>query len=149
MASPLILQVEDNPDDQKLFALALRQAHIATDLAICTDGEEALRFLQTRATAANPARSRMPQLVLLDLKIPKVDGFEVLRRLRAVPATRLLPVVVLSSSCEHRDVAGSYRLGANGYVRKPIEFERFVEATRKMCEYWLVLNQAPPAHVRR
>lgn len=140
----VILLVEDNPDDEALTLRALKKNHILNPVAVARDGVEALDYLLARGPhQAQPPP--LPQVVLLDLKLPKVDGLEVLRRLRAEPATRLLPVVVLTSSNEERDLVESYRLGANSYVRKPVDFAAFIEAVRQLGLYWLVLNQLPPA----
>ena len=140
-----ILLVEDNPDDEALTLRALKKNNIANEVVVVRDGAEALDYLfGTGAFAASP-RAGNPQVVLLDLKLPKVDGFEVLSRIRANPATELLPVVILTSSKEERDLAESYGRGANSYVRKPVDFNEFVEAVRSLGLYWLVLNEAPPA----
>ena len=137
-ASPLIVLVEDNPDDQALTLRALKKNGIANEIVLLSDGVEALDFL---LSPANP----LPQLVLLDLKLPKIDGMEVLRRIRSEPRTALLPVVILTSSNEDRDLIEGYRLGANSYVRKPVDFNQFSEAVRQLGLYWLVLNQPAPA----
>ena len=143
----MILVVEDNPDDRELALLAFKEANILNQVITCSDGEEALEFLFATGTHAGRDTRVMPQVILLDLKLPKVDGLEVLKRLRADPRTRLLPVVVLTTSKEQKDVVESYQLGANSYVRKPVDFSRFIEACRQLGLYWLVLNEAPPAHV--
>lgn len=130
-----ILLVEDNPDDRDLTMRALRKNFIGNHVAFAEDGAEALRHLEETAT--------LPELVLLDLKLPKVDGLEVLRALRSNPRTRHVPVVVLTSSDEERDLVDSYELGANSYIRKPVDFEQFQEAVRILGLYWLVLNRAP------
>jgi CheY-like chemotaxis protein len=136
---PVIVLIEDNPDDETLTLRALKQHGIANEVVVLRDGVEALAWL---LAADAPA----PQLVLLDLKLPRIDGLEVLRRLRSEPATALLPIVVLTSSDEERDLIESYRLGANSYIRKPVDFEQFTEAVRQLGLYWLVLNQtARPA----
>jgi len=140
-----ILLVEDNPDDEDLTIRALRQNRIANAVVVARDGEEALRLLLGTGPDAAPP---LPEVVLLDLKLPKVDGLEVLRRLRAEPRTRLLAVVVLTSSREDRDLVEAYALGANSYVRKPVDFAQFVEAVRQLGLYWLVLNEPPPADGR-
>jgi len=133
----LILLVEDDPDHELLTIRALKKSNIANDVHVARDGEEALNLL----FGETPIR---PQVILLDLKLPKVDGLEVLRRIRASEATRMLPVVVLTSSDEERDVVRSYQLGVNSYIRKPVNFTDFAEATRQLGMYWLVLNACPP-----
>ncbi len=131
-----ILLIEDNPDDERLTIRALRQGNIANPILVARNGEEALTML----FSANP----LPSVVLLDLKLPKIDGLEVLRRIRAHEPTHLLPVVVLTSSSEERDIVESYSLGANSYVRKPVGFEQFTEAVRQLGLYWAVINQPIP-----
>ena len=139
-----ILLVEDNPDDRELALLAFRTHNLANAIHIATDGEEALDFLLCRGRYAG--RSPVtPKVVLLDLKLPKVDGLEVLRTIRADPLLHALPVVVLTSSLEERDVVESYRLGVNSYIAKPISFEQFTETARALGYYWLLLNVPPPA----
>src|SRR5881397_3528116 len=136
MSDKTILLVEDNPDDEALTFRAFQKNNITNAVAVARDGAEALAYLSSGTD--------LPQLVLLDLKLPKVDGLEVLRRLRADARTRLLPVVILTSSTEERDLVESYRLGANSYVRKPVDFTQFVEAARQLGLYWLLMNQPPP-----
>jgi DNA-binding response OmpR family regulator len=133
----LILLVEDDPDHELLTIRALKKSNIANDVRVARDGEEAINLL----FGETPLR---PQVILLDLKLPKVDGLEVLRRIRESDSTRMLPVVVLTSSDEERDVVRSYRLGVNSYIRKPVNFTDFAEATRQLGMYWLVLNACPP-----
>ena len=145
--SKTILLVEDNPDDRELALLAFKEAGILNQVITCGDGEEALEFLFGTGTHVGRDTGVVPQVILLDLKLPKADGLEVLRRLRADPRTRLLPVVVLTTSGEEKDIVESYQLGANSYVRKPVDFSRFIEASRQLGLYWLVLNEAPPTHV--
>jgi two-component system response regulator len=140
----VILLVEDNPDDEELTLLALKQSNIVNEVIVARDGVEALDYLFATGQHAGRDPSRLPQLVLLDLKLPRQDGLEVLRRLRADPRTQLIPVVVLTCSSEEEDVVASYRLGANSYVRKPVEFHRFADAVRQLGLYWLLLNEAPP-----
>ncbi|MGQ0563114.1 MAG: response regulator [Gemmatimonadota bacterium] len=135
-----ILLVEDNPDDEKLALRALSQNKIANRVDVARDGVEAIAYLFGDDT--RPA-AELPQVVLLDLKLPKVAGLEVLRRIRAAPHTRFLPVVILTSSNEERDLVESYSLGANSYIRKPVDFRQFTEAVRQLGMYWLVLNQTP------
>lgn len=142
--SKIILLVEDNPDDEELTVRALRKNNVGNDIVVARDGAEALDYLNGTGTYAGRDPGVMPQLILLDLKLPKVDGLEVLRRLRAEERTRLLPVVILTSSNEQRDLAAGYRLGANSYVRKPVNFDEFMEAARQLGLYWLILNQPPP-----
>jgi DNA-binding response OmpR family regulator len=133
----LILLVEDDPDHELLTLRALKKANVANEIRVARDGEEAIEALLGK----NPIR---PQVVLLDLKLPKLDGLEVLRRLRGNEQTRVLPVVILTSSDEERDVIESYRIGVNSYIRKPVNFSDFAEATRQLGMYWLVLNECPP-----
>lgn len=139
-----ILLVEDNPDDEVLTLRALRTHNIANDIDVARDGAEALDYLFSRGQYKSKATEPLPQLVLLDLKLPKVDGLEVLKEIRNNDRTRLLPVVVLTSSVEEQDIVSSYSLGANSYIRKPVDFEQFVEAVHQLGLYWLVLNEGPP-----
>jgi CheY-like chemotaxis protein len=144
----VILLVEDNPDDQALTLRALRKNNIKNEVIVARDGVEALDFLFGTGTYAGRDLSLMPQVTLLDLKLPKVDGLEVLRRVRADERTRLLPVVILTSSNEDRDRIDGYSLGANSYVRKPVDFAEFIEAVKSLGLYWLILNQGPPVRNR-
>lgn len=144
MESRVILLVEDNADDVALTLRALKKNNIANEVVVARDGVEALDYFFGPATADREARNPTA-LVLLDLKLPKVDGLEVLRRMREEPATKLLPVVILTSSKEEHDLVKGYALGANSYVRKPVDFESFIEAVRQLGLYWLVLNEPPPA----
>lgn len=144
MASDVILLVEDNPDDVDLTIRALKRNNIMNEVVIAHDGVEALDYLFATGTHTGRDTSVMPQMVLLDLKLPKIDGLEVLRRVRSDERTKLLPVVILTSSKEQQDLVESYSLGANSYVRKPVDFTQFVEAVRQLGLYWLVLNEAPP-----
>jgi two-component system response regulator len=137
MRSAFIALIEDNPDDEALTLRALKRNGIANEIVVLRDGVEALDFL---LDAAKP----LPQLVLLDLKLPRIDGLEVLKRLRSEPRTQLLPIVILTSSSEERDVIEGYRLGANSYVRKPVDFDEFSESVRQLGLYWLVLNLPVP-----
>ena len=142
--SSIILLVEDNPDDEALTLRALRRANVGNEIVVMRDGAEALDYLFGTGAWAGKAPDTLPQVVLLDLKLPKIDGLEVLRRIRADGRTRLLPVVILTSSSEERDRIEGYRLGANSYVRKPVDFVQFSEAVQQLGLYWLVLNQMPP-----
>ena len=144
MSSKVILLVEDNPDDELLALRALKKSGVPNEVVVARDGVEALDYLFARGPHAGRDTSAMPRLILLDLKLPKVDGLEVLRRIRASERTRLLPVVMLTSSAEERDLLQSYSLGANSYVRKPVSFTEFVEAARQLGVYWLKLNRAAP-----
>lgn len=138
---PLILLVEDNPDDVALTLRAFEKYHIANQIVVARDGEEALDYL----FSSNGKRIQ-PQVVLLDLKVPKYDGLEILRRIRADERTKLLPVVILTSSEQDEDLMGSYRAGANSYVRKPVDFVEFTEAARQLGLYWMVLNNTAPTN---
>ena len=144
MTNKVILLVEDDPDDEALALRALRRNNIKNEVVVVRDGAEALDYLFATGAYASRDGNDLPQVVLLDLKLPKVDGLEVLRRVRADPRTELLPVVVLTSSKEDRDVVESYARGANSYVRKPVEFNEFSEAVRQLGLYWLLLNERPP-----
>jgi DNA-binding response OmpR family regulator len=144
MDEKMILLVEDNPDDEALTMRALKKHNIGNKVFVVRDGAEALDFLFCTGAYADRDSNDMPQVTLLDLKLPKVDGLEVLRRLRADKRTCLLPVVILTSSNEEQDMIQGYKNGANSYVRKPVDFTRFLEAVRELGLYWLVLNQAPP-----
>lgn len=139
----VILLVEDNPDDEALTLRALKRNNIFNEVVVARDGVEALDYLFGTGAHAGRDVSDQPQLILLDLKMPRVDGLEVLRRLRADERTRLQPVVILTTSNEDRDVVSSYELGANSYIRKPVDFEQFMEAVRQLGLYWLVLNTVP------
>ena len=138
-----ILLVEDNPDDEELTLRALNRNLIANDVVVAHDGEEALDFIFGRGAWAGRDPADLPALILLDLNLPVLDGLGVLRQIRADERTRRAPVVILTSSNEQRDLVQSYDLGANSYVRKPVEFEEFVEAVRQLGIYWLVLNELP------
>ncbi len=140
----MILLVEDNPDDEALTLRALKKNKIGNQIVVARDGLEALDFLL--GTGAHEGRnlSLMPTLTLLDLKLPRMDGLELLRRLRANERTKLLPVVILTSSREEQDLVAGYGLGANSYIRKPVEFNEFLEAVRQLGVYWLMLNEPPP-----
>ena len=144
MESKVILLVEDNPRDEALTLRALKKSNIVNDVVVARDGVEALDYLFGTGAHADRDASDMPQLVLLDLKLPKVDGLQVLQKIRADERTRRLPVVVFTSSSEEEDLINSYNLGANSYVRKPVDFEQFMEATRQLGLYWLVLSEVAP-----
>ncbi len=144
MPSKIILLVEDNPDDEALTLRALKKNNILNEVVVARDGVEALDFLFATGSYAGRDISTMPQVILLDLKLPKVDGLEVLHRLRADARTKSLPVVVLTSSSEEADIVRSYHFGANSYVCKPVDFVQFMETVRQLGLYWLVLNEAPP-----
>jgi len=139
---PVILLVEDNPKDEALTLRALKKANIGNRVVVAHDGVEAIDYLL--GTAADGSRNELPQLILLDLKLPKIDGHEVLRRIRSEERTRLLPVVILTTSVEDKDRLQGYRLGANSYVRKPVDFSEFAQAVVQLGLYWLVLNEEPP-----
>ena len=140
----IILLVEDNPDDEALTIRALKRHRIANQVVVARNGAEALDYLFATGAYASRDPADVPAVVLLDLKLPKIDGLEVLRRLRADERGRLMPVVVLTSSKEETDLAESYGYGANSYIRKPVDFEQFSEAIRQVGLYWLVLNEPPP-----
>lgn len=144
MNEKLILLVEDNPDDEELTRLALRQCSISNKVVVVRDGVEAIEYLSGSDKFTRVEGYLLPHLILLDLKLPKMGGLEVLQKLRSNPKTQLIPVVVLTSSSEIEDILTSYRLGANSYIRKPVEFREFAEAVNQMGSYWLVLNQGPP-----
>lgn len=143
MSEKIILLVEDNEDDEELALLAFERSRIANAMVVVRDGQEALDYFFGTETNGGKDAKAMPQLVLLDLKLPKVGGLDVLKRLRADPKTRRLPVVILTSSKEEEDMLTSYDLGANSYVRKPVDFTRFADAIQQLQMYWLVLNEAP------
>jgi len=144
MENKVILLVEDNPDDAALALRALKKNNIKNEVIVARDGAEALDYLFGAGQYAGRDPADSATVVLLDLKLPKVDGLEVLRRIRADERTRLLPVVILTSSKEEQDVVNGYRFGCNSYVRKPVNFDEFVEATRQLGLYWLLLNEGPP-----
>ena len=144
MRSKDILLVEDNPSDVKLTKRALEQNQITNELIIAEDGAEALDYLFATGRYAGRDIRDLPAVVLLDLKLPKIDGLEVLQRIRANDLTRLMPVVILTSSDQEADMIASYDLGANSYIRKPVDFKQFAEAVRMLGMYWLLLNEPPP-----
>ena len=139
-----ILLVEDNPDDVLLTQRAFERSRIVHELAVVRDGAEALEYVFGTGAYAGRDPLHLPAVMLLDLKLPKLNGFEVLKRLRADPRTQFVPVVILTSSSEERDIANGYQLGANSYIRKPVDFERFNDAVRQLGTYWLSLNELPP-----
>ena len=147
MGERVILLVEDNPDDEALTLRALKKNNITNKIVVARDGVEALDYLFGTGMYAGRDTSVEPELILLDLKLPKIDGFEVLKKLRADGRTRLLPVVILTSSKEQQDVVNGYGLGANSYVRKPVDFEQFVDSVRQLGLYWLVINERPPSEL--
>jgi len=148
MNSKIILLVEDNPSDVELTQRALERSHIVNELVIAQDGQEALDYVFGGGAYAGRDVTQLPALVLLDLKLPRVDGLQVLRRIRADERTRRLPVVILTTSREEQDVAHSYDLGANSYIRKPVDFAQFAQAVQHLGLYWLVMNEPPPPKVR-
>jgi two-component system, response regulator len=139
-----ILLVEDNPDDIDLTIMALERNKILNEVRVAKDGEEALKCLFGDADSGNQISVNLPSVVLLDLNLPKVDGFEVLKKIRNHQQTRRLPVVILTSSREEQDIVNGYDLGANSYIRKPVEFDDFIRAVNQLGLYWLVLNESPP-----
>lgn len=143
----IILLVEDNPTDEKLTVRAFNKVGIANGIVVVRDGAEALDYLFGTGPYAARDIQDTPSIILLDLKLPRIDGLEVLRRIRANEATKLLPIVILTSSNEDEDIARSYSLGANAYVRKPVDFAEFVEAAKRLGLFWLLLNE-PPRQVR-
>ena len=140
----MILLVEDNPDDEALTLRALKKNNIKNEVVVARDGVEALDFLFASGAYAGRDMRRVPEIILLDLKLPKVDGLEVLRKIRENEYTRLLPVVILTTSSQEQDRLRSYDLGANSYVRKPVDFQQFIEAVGQLGLYWLILNERPP-----
>ena len=148
MSDNVILLVEDNPDDEALTLRALKKNNILNQVVVARDGAEALDYLFGAGKYSGRDPNLLPHVVLLDLKLPKVDGLEVLRQLRASERTKLLPVVILTSSNEEQDRYRGYDLGANSYVRKPVDFTKFIEAVRQLGLYWLVFNEQPPARRR-
>ena len=145
MDKKTILLVEDNPDDEALTLRAMKKNHIYNNVIIARNGAEALDYLFGTGQYANRDMGSMPAITLLDLKLPKVNGLEVLRRLRSDERTKLLPVVILTSSKEEEDLTNSYSLGANSYIRKPVDFTQFNSAVGQLGMYWLLLNEAPPS----
>jgi CheY-like chemotaxis protein len=144
MNSRTILLVEDNPSDVELTKRALEKNHILNTIVVAEDGQEALDYLWGKGKFSERDLSEMPAVILLDLKLPKIDGHEVLKRIRADKRTHRLPVVILTSSKEEQDVAASYDLGVNSYIRKPVDFEHFAECVKHLGLYWLIINEPPP-----
>lgn len=140
----MILLVEDNPDDEALTLRAFKKSNILNEVVVARDGVEALDFLFATGTYCDRDPNIMPQIVLLDIKLPKIDGLEVLRRLRADERTQMLPVIILTSSKEEQDLINGYKFGCNSYIRKPVDFSQFSESIRQLGLYWLVLNEIPP-----
>ncbi len=143
MKERFILLVEDNPDDEELALMGLKESGIMNEIFVVRDGEEALHFLFAEGQYKKRNPAELPAVILLDLKLPKLNGFEILERIRANALTKCVPVVILTSSSEEEDVVSGYKLGANSYVRKPIEFKQFAEAVRQLGLYWLLLNEPP------
>jgi CheY-like chemotaxis protein len=148
MDNKVILLVEDNPDDEALTLRALRKNNIQNQVIVAHDGVEALDYLFGTGAYEGRDMSVLPSVTLLDLKLPKLDGLEVLKRVRADERTQCLPVVILTSSKEEQDLINGYKLGANSYIRKPVDFAQFIEAVRQLGLYWLLLNEAAPARGR-
>ena len=148
MKPRIILLVEDNPSEVGLTQRAFAKSHVANEMVVAEDGQEALDYLFAGGKFTGRDISETPALVLLDLKLPRVDGLEVLRRVRADERTRRMPVVILTTSKEEQDIAQSYDLGANSYIRKPVDFKQFVESVERLGLYWLVMNEPPPPIVR-
>ena len=143
MNKKIILLVEDNRDDEELTLMAFERSEIMNEVAVVRDGAEALDYLFMTGKYINRALSEMPAVILLDLKLPKINGLEVLKRIRADAQTQLVPVVILTTSKEQEDIINSYKLGCNSYIRKPVNFTEFIEAARKLGLYWLCLNEVP------
>ena len=140
-----ILLVEDNPDDVELAVHALRRENLANHIEVARDGEEALDFLFCRGRHSDRSFDHQPRLVLLDLKLPKVDGLEVLKEVKGNPRTKAIPVVIITSSREEQDLVNGYKLGANAYIQKPVDFAQFRDVVKRLGLFWLVVNQPPPA----
>lgn len=145
MQNKVILLVEDNARDEMLTLRALKKSNILNEVIVVRDGVEAIDYFFGTDSQNSPVKNTMPQMILLDLKLPKLDGLSVLRKLRAEERTRFLPIVIFTSSSEEEDMVKSYDLGANSYVRKPVDFDQFLEATKQLGLYWLVLNEAVPS----
>ncbi len=146
MRDRFILLVEDNPDDEELTLVGLKKSGLLNEVKVVRDGEEALNFLFATGEFEDRDPNSVPSVILLDLKLPKLGGFEVLQRIRANPVTRSVPVVMLTSSNEEEDVVASYKMGANSFVRKPVEFNRFTDAVRQLGLYWMLLNEPPESY---
>ena len=144
MSEKIILLVEDNPDDEELTVATLRAANIRNRIVVTRDGAEALAFLHGTGICASRDTTIAPALIMLDLKLPKLDGLQVLERIRADPRTALIPVAILTSSSEEEDMIASYQRGANSYVRKPVQFDRFSTAVEQLGLYWMLVNESPP-----
>ncbi len=144
MNEKIILLVEDNMDDEELTLRALKLNHILNKVIVVRDGVEAMEYLNSTGKYENRNPDELPQLILLDLKLPKLGGLEVLKNIRTLVHTQLIPVVIMTSSSEEEDIISSYRLGANSYIRKPVEFTNFTKAVQQLGLYWLVINQSPP-----
>jgi len=145
MENKIILLVEDNPDDVELTLRAFKKNNIANEIVVKRDGADALEYLHGTGPDSASGSNRWPAITLLDLKLPKIDGIEVLKKLRADPRTKLLPVIILTSSTQEQDIINSYSFGANSYVRKPVDFNQFIEAVRQLGLYWLILNEIAPS----
>jgi two-component system, response regulator len=145
MPNKIILLVEDNPDDEALTLRALKKSHIANEVVVTRDGAEALDYLFCRGPHSARDPDILPAITLLDLKLPKVDGLEVLEQIRANPATRYMPVAIFTSSKEEQDLIEGYRLGANSYIQKPVDFNRFIGAVQNLGLYWMLMNEPPPS----
>lgn len=145
MGDRFILLVEDNPDDEALTIRAFKKSKLVNEVVVAHDGAEALDYLFGRGAHAGRDSILLPAVVLLDLRLPKIDGLEVLRRIRADDRTKLVPVVILTSSKEEQDLINGYQSGANSYIRKPVDFDKFLQVAEQMDLYWLVLNEPPPA----
>lgn len=138
-----ILIVEDNPNDAEMALRALKKNNVSNNVLVVGDGEEALDFIFRKGKYSERAKDSSPRIILLDLKLPKVDGLEVLKEVKSNPETKMIPIIVLTSSKEESDIIESYKLGVNSYIVKPVDFDKFVEAVRELGYYWLLLNQAP------
>jgi CheY-like chemotaxis protein len=139
----IILLVEDNPDDERLTLMGFKENHIANDIVVVRDGAEAIDFLMLTGPYADRDPRKVPQVIVLDLKLPKIDGIEVLRHIRTHESTKFIPVVILTSSKEEKDLVESYKLGVNAYVQKPIDFDEFTQAVKHLGMFWLLLNEVP------